>query len=327
MKFFKRLKRTTVLVLALMLAATSSLAVYATVDYDSSKDPVVSLSGMKAYISEIVQTINATITDISTRLSVLELAYESGSGPSSGTEGSGATSESIQALLDRISALENKVGSLEEDNTELQNQLNTAKAQLEARLAKLEADFAATQSSISSLSDEISSLRTQLTATKTDLATLSANFKQIADISTKLDTLTYKINSLTSEGGDIAVLKKQFASVKAQFDELCDEVGQIYKVVFLPYGSIIHATEEDDTVLAVLRSGSAVAISPYTTPGTIQGLNDLTGGTDLVNGDALPLFHNIMIPRGGNDGRGIMITSFEGAYIMLGGDFTIVTPQ
>jgi uncharacterized coiled-coil protein SlyX len=326
MKFFKKLKRTTVLMLAIVIAATSSLAVYATVDYDSSKDPVVSLSGMKAYISEVIQTINTTIADISSRLSILELAYESGGGPSSGTPG-GATSESIQALLDRISALESKVGSLEDGNEELQNQLNTAKAQLEARLAKLEADFAATQASISSLSDDISSLRTQLTATKTDLATLSANFKQIADISTKLDTLTYKVNSLTNEGGDIAVLKSQFASVKAQFDELVDAVAQIYEVVFLPYGSIVHATKEEDTVLAVLRSGSAVAISPYTTPGTIQGLNDLTSGTDLVNGDTLPLFHNIMIPRGGNDGRGIMITSFEGAYIMLGGDFTIVTPQ
>ena len=41
MKLKNKLKRGTVLALAIILAAISSLGVYAAVSYDSSKDPVV----------------------------------------------------------------------------------------------------------------------------------------------------------------------------------------------------------------------------------------------------------------------------------------------
>ena len=78
--------------------------------------------------------------------------------------------------------------------------------------------------------------------------------------------------------------------------------------------------------MLILRSGSAVAVSPYTEIGTVQGLNDLTDGVDLLNGDQIPLFNSIMIPRGGKDGRGVTVTSLEGAYFLLGGDYTIVEP-
>ena len=76
----------------------------------------------------------------------------------------------------------------------------------------------------------------------------------------------------------------------------------------------------------ILRSGSAVAISPYNEMGKIQGINDVTNGVDILDGETIPLLHSILIPRGGNDGRGVKVTALEGAYFLIGGDYTIVEP-
>ncbi len=71
----------------------------------------------------------------------------------------------------------------------------------------------------------------------------------------------------------------------------------------------------------ILRSGSAVIVSPFED----QGLSDLTEGLDLKNGQDVPKNHNLLIPRG-DDGRGIRITSTNGAYLMVGGAYKIVEP-
>ena len=145
-------------------------------------------------------------------------------------------------------------------------------------------------------------------------------------MSTQLVTLKHKVDALTSAGGDITVLKDQVKELENQLNSILAELGKVYEAVFVPYGATIIATSESDTVMLILRTGSAVAVSPYLEVGTIQGVNDLTMGTDICNGENIPPYHSIMIPRGGSDGRGVTVTSIDGAYFLLGGDFTIVEP-
>jgi dynactin complex subunit len=324
-KIKKELKRSTALILAFLLASTCSLAVYATVSYDSSQDPVVSLSGMQAYVSEKIDELKTTVSELDLRVQALELAYSTGGAPSTGGN-SNTSSEALQALLDRISALEAKTSELEQSNSSLKNDLNSTKEELGDIIAELESQYATLASELEALSSQLSKLQGQFTSLKGDVSTLSNDFKQLSTISTKLNTLTNKVNTLTSESGDIGKLKAQCAQLQADMNEVLLKAGTLYKPVFVPYGATIRALEAEDSVLVVLRSGSAVAISPFTTPGTAQGLNDLSDGSELYDGDNLILFHNILIPRGGEDGRGVTITSLDGAYVMIGGNYVIIQP-
>lgn len=323
MKFLNKLKRGAVLALALILASASSLAVYAAVNYDSSKDPVVSFSGMISYVDDILSDIRKSIKELEARVTILELI-----GPTQGSSSSGniGSSGMLQDLLDRIDALEKKISALEEENTSLKTDLANTKNELRSLIDELTAEIASVQKSISELSTSISNLKSDVTKAKNDLATLNKNFKQISDISTKLETVTYKVNALTASGGDITVLKKQVKALEEELDGVLGELGQLYDKVFVPYGATIKATDEDDTVMLILRTGSAVAVSPYVEIGKVQGLNNLTLGTDICNGETIPLYHNIMIPQGGDDGRGVTVTSLDGAYFLLGGDYVIVEP-
>ena len=90
-----------------------------------------------------------------------------------------------------------------------------------------------------------------------------------------------------------------------------------YTAIFVEYGKTLLAPTA--SVELILRSGSAVVVSPFAD----QGLSDITGGVDLQNGHQISFNHALIIPRGG-DGRGIKITSREGAYVMVRGDYEIV---
>lgn len=322
MKFKIKIKRGALCFLALILALGSSLAVYASVSYDSSKDPVVAYSGMVAYVEAVLKEIRETLGKLDARLTMLELTGTAGG--SSG--GIGISGEQLADIYAEIDALKKANSELRAENAELKNDIKNTKNELSSLYDELASDYDTLKSSVASLATDITNLQNQLTSTKKDLSTLENNFKQIADISTKLETVSYKLNNLTSSKGDITVLKSTVKDLQAQLDEILKQVGKVYESVFVPYGSTIIATGEEDAVMLVLRSGSAVVISPYTEAGRIQGLNDLTDGKDLLNGEQIPLFNNIMIPRGGKDGRGVKVTSLEGAYFLLGGDYTIVEP-
>ena len=319
MKLKNKLKRGTILALALILASLSTVAVYAAVSYDSSKDPVVAYSGMVAYVEQAISGIRKSIASIETRLTLLEL-----NGPVGG--GTSASSQQVADLMNQLEELKKTVSELQKENNTLKTDLKNAKNEFRSLYDELTASYEELLGSISSLSTDITSLQNQITNTKNDLSTLANNFKQIADISTQLGILTSKVNSLTSSTGEITVLNKQVSELRKQLDSVLAELGKVYEVVFVPYGATVIAADEDDTVMLILRTGSAVAVSPYTEVGTIQGLNDLTTGIDICNGENIPPYHSVMIPRGGNDGRGVMVTSLDGAYFMLGGDYTIVNP-
>jgi hypothetical protein len=84
--------------------------------------------------------------------------------------------------------------------------------------------------------------------------------------------------------------------------------------------------DKGDTLLApenacelILRTGSAKVVSPFAD----QGLSDFTAGTDLRNGTDITPNHSLLIPRGG-DGRGIVMTSEGGGFLMVRGEYEIV---
>ncbi len=89
-----------------------------------------------------------------------------------------------------------------------------------------------------------------------------------------------------------------------------------FEVIFVEQGKQIQCSAPTEIIL---RSGTAQIVSPFDN----QGLSDLTDGVDLKGGAAVPKNHNLLIPRG-DDGRGIVITSSGGAYVMVGGAYIIV---
>ncbi|MBQ3228600.1 MAG: hypothetical protein IJB43_08465 [Clostridia bacterium] len=322
MKFKNNIKRGAILLLALLLASASSFAVYAAVNYNSANDPVVSFSGMVAYVNDILESIRSSIKELDLRMTLLEAGGYTPGTSTGGTVSSGM----LKDLLDRIESLEKRVGDLETDNASLRTELANTKNELRSLIDELTTELNTLEKSLSELSTSITNLKSDVKTAKNDLSTLSKNFKQISDISTKLETVTYKVNNLTSKTGDITVLKNQVTELQTELDNIFAELGKVYDTVFVPYGATIYGKDADDVVILILRTGSAVAVSPYTQVGSIQGLNDTTNGTDICNGEAIPLYHSIMIPRGGEDGRGVTVTSLDGAYFLLGGDYTIVEP-
>ena len=317
-------KRAAASVAVFLCAALLSLTVYGTVTYDSSKDPVVAFSGMQQYVSEQLQPILDSIASLTNRVGVIELSGGGGGGESGG-EGGGMSSEAAQNIISRINALEDTVSGLQEENEALRGQLNSARRDLEALIGELQSKYDSLATEVGELSDALSSLQNQFSSLRSDVTTLSRNFSQISDLSTKLETVTYKVNLLTGAEGDVPTLKKQVAELNEGYAELIERVGRLYTAVHVPYNSVIIADGADDSLVCVLRAGSAECVSPFNSPATRQGLNDLSDGTEIYDGERIPLFHNVLIPRGGDDGRGIVVTSVDGAYIMIGGDYRIVS--
>ncbi len=172
---------------------------------------------------------------------------------------------------------------------------------------------------------------------------LPENDRKLGELTKKLDELTKTVDALSKtveqKSAAVEALDRENAALKKQADELSSSVaalsreknelhgelrtlaaafassGSGWEVVFLDKGALLAA---DSPLELILRSGTAEAVSD-----SINGLNDVTDGYELMNGDALPLFHSVLIPRGG-DGRGVCITSEGGAYVMLRGDYRIV---
>jgi len=93
-----------------------------------------------------------------------------------------------------------------------------------------------------------------------------------------------------------------------------------YEVVEISEGQKLMAL---DSCEMIFRSGKAdVIITSDANRENSIGLSDITVGAELLNGDAVPVNHYIIIPRG--DGRGIKITS-PAAFLMIRGEYEIVT--
>ncbi len=115
----------------------------------------------------------------------------------------------------------------------------------------------------------------------------------------------------------LAPIKASIASLGGNVEGAAP-VATGFEAIFVEYGKEIQCTAATELIL---RSGTAEVVSPFDN----QGLSDLTDGVDLKAGAAVPKNHNLLIPRG-DDGRGIVITSSGGAYVMVGGAYIIVEP-
>jgi hypothetical protein len=88
-----------------------------------------------------------------------------------------------------------------------------------------------------------------------------------------------------------------------------------FKVVELKPGQVINGGEGTEFIV---RAGSAEAVIGANAKG---GLTDITGGTNLGNGDEAVANHMILVPR--NDGRGLRATSSGTTYVMVRGNYSI----
>jgi hypothetical protein len=88
--------------------------------------------------------------------------------------------------------------------------------------------------------------------------------------------------------------------------------GASYKVVTLDPGQTIKGGEGAEFIL---RGGAATAIASSN-----GGVSDVTGGTDLAQGEKIEVNHLLLTPR--NDGRGMKVGGST-AYVLVRGSYTI----
>lgn len=150
--------------------------------------------------------------------------------------------------------------------------------------------------------------------------------KKIEDLNQKIEERDTKIEELDQEisklNENLTLLQNALAETNQKLADMGNTdsadtsnagIGQ-YEVVFLEQGSKLMAKSPCEIIL---RTGSAIAVSIIS-----NGLNDMTEGTEILNAYSIPLYHALLVPRGG-DGRGIQITSPD-AYVMVRGEYEIV---
>ena len=147
------------------------------------------------------------------------------------------------------------------------------------------------------------------------LAELSA---AISTLDTRLIESEKKVAALATTNaalmGENASLRAEIEALKAEDAAIRGEIGEGWEIVCLKKGAKLLA---ESPVEVILRSGTALVVSIAQ-----NGVNDISTGTELSNAAEVPLFHCLIVPRGG-DGRGVQVTSAE-AYLMVRGDYSIV---
>ena len=128
-------------------------------------------------------------------------------------------------------------------------------------------------------------------------------------VNPQINTLQAKIDAMEAE---LTMLRREDSSIDPS-----DASLEQYTVLHVMQGTVVNASAACDIML---RAGEAVAVVPASAQGN---LSDYTVGTEIVDGEAIPLNHMILIARG--DGRGVRVVSGE-AYIMIRGEYTVDEP-
>ena len=94
--------------------------------------------------------------------------------------------------------------------------------------------------------------------------------------------------------------KQYITELRQEIEDLKQKEGNssTYKTVVVPQGSTIYG--EDGTEM-IVRAGEGTVV----TSGTI-GIQNVTTGEDIINGQIAPRNHLLIVPR--EDGRGLMAT-------------------
>lgn len=164
-------------------------------------------------------------------------------------------------------------------------------------------------------------------STTDPVITLSyVNNNLLPQIDSRINELKTLIDNGTSSSGgsgistsDFSALVSRVSAIEKKLDSQQgpSAAGPIYTVVFVEHGKTLIAPKT--AIELILRSGTATVVSPFDD----QGLSDITSGNDLLNGVSVSKNHEMIIPRAA-DGRGILVTSPEGAYVMVRGEYEIV---
>ena len=139
-------------------------------------------------------------------------------------------------------------------------------------------------------------------------AKIKALDDSIRALSATVSSLSTELSSLQSEN---AALRSELSAIANR-----EAAGTLesYEILTLNKGDRLYA---NGPLEIILRSGTAIVMSM-----TVNGVNDLSDGSEITGSGEVPLYHLLLVPRG-NDGRGIQITSKE-AYVMVRGDYQIV---
>lgn len=152
---------------------------------------------------------------------------------------------------------------------------------------------------------------------------VSSTISQLNERLSKIENGGAIANQATENAKNITDLKTKLLALEKKYTDLLETVesggSATYEVVFLNQGEKIMTPTGCEIIL---RTGTAIIVSPFAD----QGLSDITDGLDLLNEFSVPKNHNLIVPRGG-DGRGVMVTSEGGAYVMVRGGYSVVKPS
>lgn len=174
---------------------------------------------------------------------------------------------------------------------------------------------------------QVSGLHSSLDTLSSKIAAIEAQLNELADsdeddnaaLKKDVDQLKTELASLKTE---FAALKTAFASLQDEIKKLAEEekTGDTFIAIQLKKGQTIYA--KGGAIELILRTGAAKVVSPFNDQYTRQGISDNTNGTEIFNGGSASLNHLLLIPRG-DDGRGLTVTSNDGAFLMVRGNYEI----
>lgn len=122
-------------------------------------------------------------------------------------------------------------------------------------------------------------------------------------------------NVLTDENGNIITGDANNKTEGADGTDSVPNPSNSYTLVELTKGQSLYATS---VLELIVRPGSEVAaVSPF----EAQGIADVTGSREYLNGDIIEINSYCIIPRG-SDGRGFTVLN-EKSYILVRGEYYI----
>ena len=173
--------------------------------------------------------------------------------------------------------------------------------------------FSATMISHSSGSDPLITLSylTEIILPQFKTDVISEVDKKLNGTYTDADTGNTAVNTGTSENTQTDA----GSTVTPESSVQPSAVSNTYTLLELTYGQCVYATS---VLEIIVGPGSEVlAISPFEN----QGIADITGTKEYLNGELLGINSYCIIPRG-NDGRGLYVNN-EKSYILVRGEYYI----
>lgn len=124
----------------------------------------------------------------------------------------------------------------------------------------------------------------------------------------------------------LAELDQMLADKKQEMDaQIVQFQKQLEAVVGQAGGTTVVELQPSQTLFAaqgtslIVRNGTTVAVST-----DANGIPDVTGGKDLMDGTAVSLNHMLLFPR---EGRGIKSTHSSTVFVMVTGGYTVLNPD